>query len=49
MGAKPTKAPPWGRDCYRLLQKNMQENHRSGQEESDIVATNETYTPLRKK
>jgi len=27
----------------------MQENHRNGQEESDIVATSERYTPLRKK
>jgi len=26
----------------------MQENHRNGQEESDIVATSEPYTPLRK-
>jgi len=26
----------------------MQENHRNEQEESDIVATSEPYTPLRK-
>jgi len=26
----------------------MQENHRNGQEESDIVATSEPYAPLRK-
>jgi len=26
----------------------MQENHRNGQEESDIAATSEPYTPLRK-
>jgi len=27
----------------------MQENHRNGQEESDLVETSETFTPLRKK
>jgi len=27
----------------------MQENHKSGQQESDIVAISEPYTPLRKK
>jgi len=27
----------------------MQENRRNGQEDSDIVVTNESYIPLRKK
>jgi len=27
--------------------RRMQENHRNGQEESDIAATSESYTPLR--
>jgi len=27
----------------------MKENYRNGQEESDIAATSEPYTPLRKK
>jgi len=28
--------------------RRTQENHRNGQEESDIAATSEPYTPLRK-